>query len=47
MYSGFVADDDANIAVCGCHKRWYIDRKREHPALPKNLNNALQVHRRD
>ena len=44
MYSGFVADADADISVCGCHVRRHVKRDREGPSLPQNLHNALHVH---
>ena len=47
MYSGFMIDSDADIALRSRHVRRHVKRDRERPALPQKLHNVLQVHRTD
>ena len=47
MESGFVADVDADITVCGLHVRRHVEHNIERPALPQNLHDELLVHRTD
>ena len=47
MYSGFVADADADISVCGRHMRRHVKRDRESPELPQNLHDSLNIYLTD
>ena len=47
MYSGFVADADADISVQGHRVRRHVDCDRECPALTQKIHDALHVHHTD